>query len=90
MVACKCVRWPHWTPCWRTTGRSHSPPYIQRPLTDTERYQTIYGQREGSAAAPTAGLHFTPQLLDQLRAKQVQLAFVTLHIGPGHVPAHSH
>ena len=63
-------------------GQVPLPPYIQRPLTDTERYQTIYGQREGSAAAPTAGLHFTPQLLDQLRAKQVQLAFVTLHIGP--------
>ena len=63
-------------------GQVPLPPYIQRPLTDAERYQTIYGQREGSAAAPTAGLHFTPQLLDQLRAKQVQLAFVTLHIGP--------
>ena len=63
-------------------GQIPLPPYIQRPLTDAERYQTIYGQREGSAAAPTAGLHFTPQLLDQLRAKQVQLAFVTLHIGP--------
>ena len=62
-------------------GQVPLPPYIQRPLTDAERYQTIYGQREGSAAAPTAGLHFTPQLLDQLRAKQVQLAFVTLHIG---------
>ena len=63
-------------------GQVPLPPYIQRPLTDAERYQTIYGQREGSAAAPTAGLHFTPHLLDQLRAKQVQLAFVTLHIGP--------
>lgn len=63
-------------------GQVPLPPYIQRPLTDTERYQTIYGHREGSAAAPTAGLHFTPQLLDQLRAKQVQLACVTLHIGP--------
>lgn len=63
-------------------GQVPLPPYIQRPLTDAERYQTIYGQREGSAAAPTAGLHFTPQLLDQLRTKQVQLAFVTLHIGP--------
>ncbi len=63
-------------------GQVPLPPYIQRPLTDAERYQTVYGQREGSAAAPTAGLHFTPQLLDQLRAKQVQLAFVTLHIGP--------
>ncbi len=63
-------------------GQVPLPPYIQRRLTDAERYQTIYGQREGSAAAPTAGLHFTPQLLDQLRAKQVQLAFVTLHIGP--------
>ena len=63
-------------------GQVPLPPYIQRPLTNAERYQTIYGQREGSAAAPTAGLHFTPHLLDQLRAKQVQLAFVTLHIGP--------
>ncbi len=62
-------------------GQVPLPPYIQRPLTDAARYQTIYGQHEGSAAAPTAGLHFTPRLLDRLRAKQVGLAFVTLHIG---------
>ncbi|MAG36635.1 MAG: tRNA preQ1(34) S-adenosylmethionine ribosyltransferase-isomerase QueA [Dehalococcoidia bacterium] len=62
-------------------GQVPLPPYIQRPLTDTGRYQTIYSERDGSAAAPTAGLHFTPQLLDQLRAKQVGLTFVTLHIG---------
>ena len=62
-------------------GQVPLPPYIQRPLNDVERYQTIYNQQEGSAAAPTAGLHFTPSLLDHLREKGVSLAFVTLHIG---------
>jgi S-adenosylmethionine:tRNA ribosyltransferase-isomerase len=62
-------------------GQIPLPPYIHTPLTDPERYQTIYAQIDGSAAAPTAGLHFTSKILDELREKGVQLAFVTLHIG---------
>jgi S-adenosylmethionine:tRNA ribosyltransferase-isomerase len=62
-------------------GQIPLPPYIHNPLTDPERYQTIYAQIDGSAAAPTAGLHFTSKILDELREKGVQLAFVTLHIG---------
>jgi S-adenosylmethionine:tRNA ribosyltransferase-isomerase len=57
------------------------PPYIRRPLDDPERYQTIYSRVKGSAAAPTAGLHFTSGLLQRLEAKGIQFAFVTLHIG---------
>jgi S-adenosylmethionine:tRNA ribosyltransferase-isomerase len=57
------------------------PPYIHEKLTDPERYQTVYSKTPGSAAAPTAGLHFTPRLLDELRAKGVDLAYVTLHVG---------
>lgn len=57
------------------------PPYIHEPLTDPERYQTVYGRIEGSVAASTAGLHFTPDLLVDLRRKGVEMAFVTLHIG---------
>jgi S-adenosylmethionine:tRNA ribosyltransferase-isomerase len=56
------------------------PPYIHRPLADPERYQTVYGQVEGSVAASTAGLHFTPELLVELRRSGVELAYVTLHI----------
>lgn len=59
------------------------PPYIHAALADPERYQTVYAREPGSAAAPTAGLHFTPQLLDDLRAHGVETAFVTLHVGPG-------
>ncbi len=62
-------------------GRVPLPPYIHRPLTDPERYQTVYARVEGSAAAPTAGLHFTPDLLLRLRDMDVRSAFVTLHIG---------
>jgi len=62
-------------------GQIPLPPYIHTPLADPERYQTIYAQIKGSAAAPTAGLHFTPELLNKLREKGVYLAFVTLHIG---------
>lgn len=62
-------------------GRVPLPPYISTPLADAERYQTIYAQIDGSVAAPTAGLHFTPRLLNALQNKGVQLAFVTLHIG---------
>ena len=62
-------------------GQVPLPPYIRRPLDDPERYQTIYSRVKGSAAAPTAGLHFTPGLLNRLESKGIQFAFVTLHIG---------
>jgi S-adenosylmethionine:tRNA ribosyltransferase-isomerase len=58
------------------------PPYIRTPLADPERYQTVYARVSGSAAAPTAGLHFTSQLLETLARKGVQFGFVTLHVGP--------
>lgn len=57
------------------------PPYIHEPLADPERYQTVYSRIEGSVAAPTAGLHFTPGLLDRVRETGAELAFVTLHVG---------
>ncbi len=57
------------------------PPYIREPLADDERYQTVYARQPGSAAAPTAGLHFTEELLSTLQARGVATAFVTLHIG---------
>lgn len=57
------------------------PPYIHEPLADEERYQTVYARIQGSVAAPTAGLHFTPELMDELRSMGVEFAFVTLHIG---------
>jgi S-adenosylmethionine:tRNA ribosyltransferase-isomerase len=57
------------------------PPYIHTPVDDPERYQTVYARTSGSVAAPTAGLHFTPNLLAQIQQKGVDLAFVTLHIG---------
>jgi S-adenosylmethionine:tRNA ribosyltransferase-isomerase len=59
------------------------PPYIHAPLADPERYQTIYARAEGSVAAPTAGLHFTPGLLDCLAARSIGLRRVTLHVGAG-------
>jgi S-adenosylmethionine:tRNA ribosyltransferase-isomerase len=62
-------------------GEAPLPPYIHERLADSTRYQTVYARVSGSAAAPTAGLHFTPRLLDALRAKGVQVAFVTLHVG---------
>jgi S-adenosylmethionine:tRNA ribosyltransferase-isomerase len=62
-------------------GKMPLPPYIHTPLIEPERYQTIYSRITGSAAAPTAGLHFTRELLDKLRDKGVQFAFTTLHIG---------
>jgi S-adenosylmethionine:tRNA ribosyltransferase-isomerase len=62
-------------------GQMPLPPYIHAKLTDPERYQTVYSKTPGSAAAPTAGLHFTPRLLDELRVKGVDLAYVTLHVG---------
>ncbi len=64
-------------------GTMPLPPYIKEKLDDPERYQTVYSKTPGSAAAPTAGLHFTPELLEQLKAKGVNLAFVTLHVGLG-------
>ena len=57
------------------------PPYIHEPLADPERYQTVYSRVAGSVAAPTAGLHFTPGLLDRVRETGAELAFVTLHVG---------
>lgn len=62
-------------------GEVPLPPYIHRPLEDTERYQTVYARREGSAAAPTAGLHFTPRLIHTLAAREITFQFVTLHVG---------
>jgi S-adenosylmethionine:tRNA ribosyltransferase-isomerase len=62
-------------------GRMPLPPYIHEPLADPERYQTVYARINGSAAAPTAGLHFTPQLLERLRQQGVRVGFVTLHVG---------
>ena len=75
--------------CWEdiitSIGRIPLPPYIKRPLQDMDRewYQTVYAKHEGSIAAPTAGLHFTPHLLKELEDKGVIINFVTLHIGPG-------
>lgn len=62
-------------------GNVPLPPYIHEKLDDPERYQTVYAKEPGSAAAPTAGLHFTPQLLDELKANGVKIAYVTLHVG---------
>lgn len=66
-------------------GHLPLPPYIRREdePEDSERYQTIYAKNCGSAAAPTAGLHFTPALMDDLRARDIELAFLTLHVGLG-------
>ena len=64
-------------------GQMPLPPYITHQLKDKNRYQTVYAKYDGSAAAPTAGLHFTPQLLEQIREKGVKIAEVTLHVGLG-------
>ena len=64
-------------------GQMPLPPYITHQLQDKNRYQTVYAKYDGSAAAPTAGLHFTPELLQQVRDKGVQIAEVTLHVGLG-------
>ena len=64
-------------------GRMPLPPYIQKQLEDASQYQTVYAKELGSAAAPTAGLHFTPQLMDSLRAMGVEIAELTLHVGLG-------
>ena len=64
-------------------GQMPVPPYITHQLKDKNRYQTVYAKHDGSAAAPTAGLHFTPELLEEIRAKGVNIAHVTLHVGLG-------
>ena len=64
-------------------GEMPLPPYIHEKLVDKERYQTVYARHEGSAAAPTAGLHFTPELLERIQAKGVNIAHVLLHVGLG-------
>ncbi len=64
-------------------GEVPLPPYIKEKLDDPERYQTVYSKAEGSVAAPTAGLHFTPELLEKIKAKGVKVVSVTLHVGIG-------
>jgi S-adenosylmethionine:tRNA ribosyltransferase-isomerase len=59
------------------------PPYITRELEDRDKYQTIYAKKRGAAAAPTAGLHFTEEVLDELKAKGVNIVYITLHVGLG-------
>jgi S-adenosylmethionine:tRNA ribosyltransferase-isomerase len=70
--------WPH----LKTLGQTPLPPYIQAPI-DPQRYQTVYAKTPGSVAAPTAGLHFTPELLQTLQAQGVEVGYITLHVGPG-------
>ncbi|MEJ7464511.1 S-adenosylmethionine:tRNA ribosyltransferase-isomerase, partial [Staphylococcus saprophyticus] len=64
-------------------GEMPLPPYIKARLDDPDRYQTVYAKENGSAAAPTAGLHFTDNLLKDIKAKGVNIAFITLHVGLG-------
>ncbi|HXL03730.1 MAG TPA: tRNA preQ1(34) S-adenosylmethionine ribosyltransferase-isomerase QueA [Bacillota bacterium] len=64
-------------------GKTPLPPYIEKDIDDMERYQTVYASKLGSAAAPTAGLHFTPELLDAISEKGVNIARLTLHVGLG-------
>lgn len=64
-------------------GEMPLPPYIKKKLEDKERYQTVYSKNPGSAAAPTAGLHFTNELLEKIKAKGVNIGYVTLHVGLG-------
>ena len=64
-------------------GKMPLPPYIKEELQDQERYQTVYSKINGSAAAPTAGLHFTPELLEKIAAKGIGIGYVTLHVGLG-------
>jgi S-adenosylmethionine:tRNA ribosyltransferase-isomerase len=68
-------------PYFAKVGNVPLPPYIHEKLEDPERYQTVYAKEPGSAAAPTAGLHFTPRLLEELQVKGVRIAYVTLHVG---------
>ena len=69
--------------CLDQLGEMPLPPYITHKLQDKNRYQTVYAKHEGSAAAPTAGLHFTPELLEQVKEMGVNIAHVTLHVGLG-------
>lgn len=64
-------------------GEMPLPPYIKEKLEDRERYQTVYSKRDGSAAAPTAGLHFTNELINEIKMKGVNVAYITLHVGLG-------
>ncbi|MBP1703562.1 MAG: queA [Chloroflexi bacterium] len=68
-------------PILEAIGHIPLPPYIHTPLANPERYQTVYARQPGSAAAPTAGLHFTPRLIQELQSKGIQFAQVTLHVG---------
>jgi len=68
-------------PYFSNVGNVPLPPYIHEKLNDPERYQTVYARQPGSAAAPTAGLHFTPRLIEELQARGVKIAYVTLHVG---------
>ena len=69
--------------CLDEVGQMPLPPYIKEKLSDKERYQTVYSKELGSAAAPTAGLHFTPEILNKIKEKGVKIAYVTLHVGLG-------
>ena len=72
-----------WEEVLDSLGEMPLPPYITHKLQDKNRYQTVYAKYEGSAAAPTAGLHFTPQLLKEIEDKGIEIAYVTLHVGLG-------
>ena len=72
-----------WEEVLDSLGEMPLPPYITHKLKDKNRYQTVYAKYDGSAAAPTAGLHFTPELLKQIEEKGIKLAYVTLHVGLG-------
>ncbi len=72
-----------WEEVLDSLGEMPLPPYITHKLADRNRYQTVYAKFDGSAAAPTAGLHFTPELLKQIEDKGIKLAYVTLHVGLG-------
>jgi len=68
-------------PWLERVGQMPLPPYIHTPLTDPQRYQTVYARQAGSAAAPTAGLHFSPELMARLEAEGIEFARLTLHVG---------
>lgn len=72
-----------WQTLLERLGRIPLPPYIHKPLADPGRYQTVYARVDGSVAAPTAGLHFTPELLETLKKTGIHLAYLTLHVGIG-------
>lgn len=72
-----------WEELLDEAGQMPLPPYIHEKLSDKSRYQTVYAKHEGSAAAPTAGLHFTPELLQAIQEKGVKIAYLTLHVGLG-------